>query len=82
VSNRDKESVSADIDMNSGQNKLNSFYLNNETTGVIGDTRWKTKRVNLQNVKGHDIQLQIGSEQGMWRLRRMFIQARDMGKRG
>ena len=79
VDKRDAESKSIALSADAGLNKLGSFVLDNATTGTLGDGRYKTVNNNL-NVKGRDFQVQMGGS-SPWRLRRMYITARDLGKR-
>jgi hypothetical protein len=76
VSKRDAESKSVVLNASAGQSVLGTVVCD---TGVLGDDRYKTVSSNL-NAKGHDFQIEIGGV-APWRLRRMFITARDLGKR-
>ena len=76
VSKREAESKSIDLSLDASQSNLTSFVL---STGTTGDERYKTKKASL-NTKGHDFQIQVGGAY-LWRLRRIFVTARDLGRR-
>ena len=67
------------LNTDEGLNKLGSFVLDNTSTGVLADSRFSTIN-NSVSAKGKDFQVQIGGS-SQWRLRRMYITARDLGAR-
>jgi len=75
VDKRETESKAITMSADAGLSKLGTVTI----TGALGDTRYKTVNNNL-NLKGRDFQVQIGGA-APWRLRRMYITARDLGKR-
>lgn len=79
IDKRGLESKEIALSADAGLNQLGNFALGNAATGTIGDTRYKTTNNNL-NAKGRDFQVQMGGN-SPWRLRRMYITARDIGKR-
>jgi hypothetical protein len=79
VDKRDAPEKTIAVNASAGLNTINSTVLNNATTGALGDDRYVTVNNNLQ-VKGKDFQVQIGGS-APWRLRRMYITARNLGAR-
>ena len=79
VDKRDTPERTISLDADEGLNKLGSLVLGNTTTGTLADNRFATVNSSIQ-AKGKDFQVQIGGS-NPWRLRRMYITARDLGAR-
>jgi len=79
VDKRDTPERTISLNADEGLNKLGSLVLDNSTTGVLADNRFATVNSSIQ-AKGKDFQVQIGGS-NPWRLRRMYITARDLGAR-
>ena len=79
VDKRDVPEKTIQLNADASLNVLGSFVLGNASTGTLADDRFETINNSLQ-AKGKDFQVQIGGS-SPWRLRRMYISARDLGAR-